>query len=165
MDVTTVDASTLPSIDAVPAPPPPPTGVPEPPAPPSGILSIIIHMSDTSAAPPPPPPPAAAEEGGESGNGPPAPPVPVDSGRQSLLADIRKGHKHRLKSAKQRKTPSKPTSKAKPEPTVLSKCTLDTYSNIKGDIFSHLIVALNRRRVGIAAKQEEKANEGNDRYE
>ncbi|ELR14860.1 WH2 motif domain containing protein [Acanthamoeba castellanii str. Neff] len=137
-----LDVPDVPLIDAgggMPPPPPPPMGnisAPPPPPPPAG-----------AGAPPPPPPPA--------GNIPPPPPANVPSfdeapsgggdARSSLLDDIRRGHKDRLKKATPGNLEDAPPSlsgdnqsgAAVPPPAST------------GDIFSDLIMALNRRRVGL----------------
>eukprot|EP00010_Vexillifera_abyssalis_P008245 CAMPEP_0201544976 /NCGR_PEP_ID=MMETSP0173_2-20130828/1579_1 /ASSEMBLY_ACC=CAM_ASM_000268 /TAXON_ID=218659 /ORGANISM="Vexillifera sp., Strain DIVA3 564/2" /LENGTH=466 /DNA_ID=CAMNT_0047953275 /DNA_START=23 /DNA_END=1423 /DNA_ORIENTATION=- len=108
--------------------PPPPVDAPAPPPPPSN-------------APVPPTPPANAPV-------PPGPaPVNVPKPPQSrggLLADIRKGHKNRLKSSKRSR---KQTAKA-------AKIAEEKSSSAPVDIMSALATALNRRREGIGGKQK-----------
>jgi len=145
-----IPTDTLPTIEdiqatATPPPPPPEVGEgappPPPPPPPGG--------AGESPAPPPPPPPSAPA--------PPPPPaapanlptevVKPDSSRQGLLADIRKGHKGRLKSVKQREQAKE--NEEEPE----AKEPKGT-----GDIMSDLLQALNRRRMGIGGKRDPKAS-------
>ncbi|KAL6045720.1 WAS protein [Balamuthia mandrillaris] len=120
VDVPAVEGSGL-------APPPPPPGM-APPPPPGGAPPPPPGMA-------PPPPPNLA---------PPPPAVPVaDSGdaRSSLLADIRKGHKSRLKSAQQKDLEEAPPS--------VSGRAAPTAPVSTGDIFGDLIMALNLRRKGL----------------
>lgn len=119
-----------------PPPPPPPPGPPPPP--PSG-----------PPAPPPPGPPPSSSPPSAIPEG--IPPAALDGGRSDLLADIRKGHHTRLKKASERKLKEKKAKKGKNDAPPST-----------GDIFSDLIVALNRRRVGIADKQQEKQPDGDD---
>jgi len=134
VSVAHIDTSILPTTFSEPAPSG--GGPPPPPPPPS--------------APPPPPPPSAPSV-------PPPPPSESvmpdssDSGRAGLLADIRKGRQ--LKSAKNRKISTKAPSSKKEKTNSASKSAPAP----SGDIFSDLITALNRRRVGIAEKQAESA--------
>jgi len=113
------------------APPPPSDDVPPPPPP--------------DNTPPPPPPPDAPP--------PPvsAPPPPADvptevaapdDARGGLLADIRKGHKNRLRKV----TESAPIGDA---PSSLQPDAADDSSASTGDIMTDLFRALQRRRVGI----------------
>jgi len=124
------------SASGVPAPPAPPSGAgPTPPPPPPPSANAPPPPPPPSAnAPPPPPPAALAELGGE----------PAPDGRANLLADIRKGHKERLKNAKERSLEDAPPSisgEDAPAPPPPQQAT--------GDLFSDLIMALNRRRVGL----------------
>jgi len=138
-----------------------PTQAQEAPPPPPPDSSSMVSQSN---APPPPPPPPTNSGAPPPPPGPPPPPtsavIPAaiknaEGGRGSLLADIRKGHKNRLKSAKKRKMPA---SKAAANGG-------DSGAAVPpgpGGIFSDLIMALNRRRKGITEtveKNERKATE------
>jgi len=129
---------------------------PPPPPPPPMNNSSNVSMESTGG-PPPPPPPMPTNNTTPRPNGPPPTPPPPstvptevvsDPGRHSLLDDIKKGHMGRLKNAKKRKVKENP--KAKPAPG-------------GGDLFSGLIVALNRRRIAVADNEKKsKKNEDDE---
>lgn len=138
-------AATTPSSSApapaAPAPPPPPAA-PAPPPPPS--------------APAPPPPPLA--------NVPPEVAAP-DSGRSSLLEDIRRGHMHRLRKVRKDGDEDRPArgggkSKEKGKGKKVDADADDAHSAAKkksapastGDILSDLVLALNRRRMNMGGR-------------
>jgi len=95
----------------------------------------------------------------------------VEAGRSSLLADIRQGHITRLKKASTRKLDDKKDPKkgkksknnkdaasasaAAPAASSAGPRGMDPSAST-GDIFGDLLVALNRRRAGIAEKQADK---------
>jgi len=129
------------SVEGMAAPPPPPlpdVSVPSYDAPPLPPTNIPAPPVDAPAPPPPPP----VKLGGN----------PTSDDRADMLADIRKGHIGRLKDAKQRKLEDAPPSisdadhqeqQDQPQPPQRQPATST------GDIFSELIMALNRRRVGL----------------
>jgi len=144
-----VSSSSLPSVSA-----PPPSSLPSvsaSPQPPPSVSGPSQPSPSVSAPPPPPPPPPPSAP-------PPLPsfesssdftPPPSSGDRSSLLAQIREGTK--LKSAKDRTISEKPSKKSKAPSSASS-----------GDIFSDLRKALDRRRVGIADKQQERSKNNND---
>lgn len=144
-----------------PPPPPPPTAVPKaPPAPP------VPPPAGGAPPPPPPPPPGGAP------SAPPPPSIPVEvagalTSRSSLLEDIRKGRT--LKSSKTRKIKEKAPPK-KDEAAAEGDAAGGGGKKppaSTGDIFSDLIMALNRRRVGInpSAKKSDKSEEKKSEWE
>jgi WAS family protein 1 len=112
---------------------PPVTSAPPPPP----------SLPPVTSTPPPPPPSSQAIE-------PPTPSSAIDepasSDRSDLLAQIRSGTK--LRSVSARKLDAKPKKNAKAE---------SAKPKGSGDIYTDLMQALKRRRVGIADKQQEKS--------
>ncbi|EFA84005.1 hypothetical protein PPL_03078 [Heterostelium album PN500] len=134
-------------------PPPPPSGSAPPPPPPPQAFN--------TNAPPPPPPPAF------NNSAPPPPPPPASrppppsaddddddddhaggnsdgSAIGNLLADIRKGHKNRLKKIEEKGSDDEDDER--PAPTKQKAST--------GDVMSDLFLALQRRRSSIASTKK-----------
>lgn len=107
---------------APPPPPPPPSGAPPPPPPPPPSGSV-----------PPPPPPAVNRQSDDSGMTFP-PPSSGGDARGDLLADIRRGHKKRLKGVKQE------DEKKSSDKSI-------------GGLFGHLVKEIDKRRKGMTAQK------------
>eukprot|EP01133_Synstelium_polycarpum_P001456 gene1456-1689_t len=127
-----------PTSSGAPPPPPPPSGAPPPPPPPP-------PPSKMSAPPPPPPPSSHTNDDSDNDNN-----DDDDDGggtaMGSLLADIRKGHKNRLKKVAEGDEEGAP-----PPPPKKSG---------GGDVMSDLFLALSRRRESIASTKKKPAKPG-----
>eukprot|EP01119_Soliformovum_irregulare_P012593 TRINITY_DN3278_c0_g1_i1.p1 TRINITY_DN3278_c0_g1~~TRINITY_DN3278_c0_g1_i1.p1 ORF type:complete len:455 (+),score=139.52 TRINITY_DN3278_c0_g1_i1:23-1366(+) len=156
LNLPSVDASSTASASSASAPPPPPpasASAPPPPPPPSNLPSFSAAPEEDVGGPPPPPPPGPPPPppmSGPSGDAPAGIPAAVKSdSRSSLMESIRLGKS--LKKASDRKVKEPKTKKggksggnSKPPP-----------ANPGADMFGDLIMALNRRRKGIAEKERE----------